>query len=88
LFGSCGIVLPVTITGDRLVAYRRISKLGGSLIFLLNVEPDTAEAIVKPNWSISAAVDLLEKDELEITDDGFRVKIKSGQVKVIHTADV
>ncbi|MCX6991850.1 MAG: beta-galactosidase [Kiritimatiellaeota bacterium] len=88
LFNSYGVGSPFTISGDRLVAFRRISKLGGSLIFLLNLEPTAGKAEVKANWRIGGVSDLIGKKEVHVAKGIFQVKIPPGGIKVFHTVDV
>jgi len=76
------------ITGDRVVAFRRGSNQGGSLVFLLNVEDKTANTRVKPRWGITAANDLLKDEELSLTGGAFDVEMQFGEVRVIHCTDV
>jgi hypothetical protein len=75
------------MAGDRVVAFRRQSKQGGSLVFLLNVEDKTAKARVQPRWGISAARDLLDDRELALSAGGFEVEMALGQVCVVHCTD-
>ena len=75
------------ITGDRVVAFRRGSARGGSLVFLLNLEDRPARTRVTPRWEIAAARDLLTDLELPLTDGGFETEMSFGEVRVIHCAD-
>ena len=75
------------ITGDRVVAFRRGSIQGGSLVFLLNVEDKTAKTTVKPRWGVAAANDLLESKELSLNDGAFQLEMPFGEVHVIHCTD-
>ena len=84
---DAGVAPRFEITGDRLVAFRRGSNQGGSLIFLINVEDKTANARVKPQWGIKAARDLLEDRELSLTEGAFEIDLSFGEVRVIHCAD-
>ena len=56
------------ITGDRLVAFRRGSRQGGSLVFLINVEDRIAKTTVKPRWGITTGHDLLNDQALALDD--------------------
>ena len=56
------------ITGDRLVAFRRGSRQGGSLVFLINVEDRIAKTTVKPRWGITTGHDLLNDQALTLAD--------------------
>jgi len=87
LFASFRVGSPFAIAGDRLVAFRRTSKQGGSLIFLFNLEPQTARARVKVNWQVGSVTDLFEKTELELDRGSFQVELPPGSVKVLHAAD-
>ena len=87
LLENAGIESWFTISGDRIVAFRRGSKQGGSLVFLLNVENRSAKTRVKPRWGISAADDLLQDRELRLEDGAFEVEMACGEVRVIHCAD-
>ena len=75
------------IQGDRVVAFRRGSKQGGSLIFLLNLENKTAQTTVKPRWGITTAEDLLESNSLPLTHGAFEIEMTFGEVRVIHCVD-
>ena len=74
-------------TGDRIVAFRRRSRQGGSLIFALNVEQRTAQVRVQPRWQINAARDLLEERDLALGDGAFELTLRFGEVAVIHCVD-
>jgi len=87
LFKPMGIASPFSIEGDHLVAFRRQSKLGGSLIFLLNLERKTAQTTIKPLWNFTSATDLLSNRALTTSDGGFQVELPFGQVSVIHCHD-
>ena len=87
LLENAGIESWFTISGDRIVAFRRGSKQGGSLVFLLNVENRSAKTRVKPRWGISAADDLLQNRELRLENGAFEVEMAGGEVRVIHCAD-
>jgi hypothetical protein len=54
------------------------------LVFLLNVEPQTARTVVRPDWPIQTARDLLGATDLPVQDGAFSVEIPFGQVGVIH----
>ena len=75
------------ITGDRLVAFRRGSRQGGSLVFLINVEDRIAKTTVKPRWGITTAHDLLNDQALALADGAFEVELAYGEVRVVHCAD-
>lgn len=75
------------ISGDRLVAFRRLSNQGGSLVFLLNVENKTAKTCIHPQWHISAATDLLKEQVLPLNKGAFTVEMAFGEVRVIHCID-
>lgn len=76
------------ITGDRIIAFRRHSRQGGSLIFALNVERRTARTRVQPRWQIDVARDLLEERNLALCDGAFELTLGFGEVAVIHCADI
>ena len=84
LVGQADIHPWFDLEGDRLVALRRGTRQGGSLVFLLNVEPQTARTQVRPNWPIQTARDLLGAADLPVQDGAFSVEIPFGQVGVIH----
>ena len=75
------------IRGDNVVAYRRGSSLGGSLIFLINVEDRTARTKVTPSWGIYSAKELLSGADLSVNNGSFKTELASGQVAVIHCED-
>ena len=82
-----GVKSPFSLEGDRLVAFRRFSKAGGSLIFLLNVEPTKARTTVGVNWPVAEVTDLIDKRVVEVRERTFTVEVPSGGVKVFHTID-
>jgi hypothetical protein len=75
------------ITGDRVVAFRRTSKQGGSLVFLLNLEDKIANTRIQPQWNITTANDLLQDQMLPLNDGAFELEMTFGEVRVIHCAD-
>jgi len=75
------------IGGDKVVAYRRGSSQGGSLIFLINVEEKTAKSKITPNWGIASARDLLNQAELSVNEGSFKTELAYGEVAVIHCGD-
>ena len=75
------------ITGDRLVAFRRGSRQGGSLVFLINVEDRIAKTTVKPRWGITTGHDLLNDQTLALADGAFKVELDHGEVSVVYCAD-
>ena len=87
LLRRAGVEAPFALGGDRVVAYRRGSKQGGSLVFLLNVEDKTAVTTVKPRWGVASAVDVLEDEEIALEDGAFQVEVPFGEVRVVHCAD-
>ncbi len=84
LFNSVGISQPFVLEGDRLIVFRRGSRRGGSLIFLLNLEKSTARTRVQPRWKIRTATDLLNHRELEVQWGGFSVQMGFAEVSVIY----
>ncbi len=87
LIEGAGVDSWFEIAGNRVVAFRRFSKQGGSLVFLLNLEDSTANAQVKPRWGIKAARDLLQEQELDLSDGAFQLEMSSGEVCVVHCED-
>lgn len=49
---EAGVESRFEISGDRLVAYRRRSRRGGSLVFRLNLEEGTARTRVRLGWKV------------------------------------
>ncbi len=70
--------------GDRLVAYRRRSQRGGSLLFLINVERRTARTRVKPTRPVTATTDLLSDTELAVHAGEFEITLEFGKICVLH----
>ena len=60
------------------------TRLGGKLVFLVNLEPRTPNTRVKPAWQLAAARDLLDAVDLELKDGAFNVEVPPGDVRVIH----
>ena len=88
LLATAGVEPWFALTGDRVVAFRRRSRQGGSLIFALNVERRTAQVRVQPRWQISAARDLLRERDIPLGDGAFELILGFGEVAVIHCADI
>ena len=84
LFGSFGVTSPITLNGDKLIAMRRRSRIGGWLVFLFNLEFRTAEATVAFNCVVSKATDVLEEKTLSVVDGGCSVTVDPGAVKLIY----
>ena len=84
LLQSMGVASPFALQGDRLVAFRRASKLGGSLVFLLNLERRTAKTSVKPLWPFAEVTDLIHQKKTDVRDGSFAVTLGFGQVGVFH----
>ncbi len=87
MLGGAGVGSWFEITGDQLVAFRRGSKQGGSLVFLINVEDRIAKTTVKPRWGITTAHDLLNDQALALADGAFEIELAYGEVGVVHCAD-
>ena len=87
MLADVGIDSWFEITGDRVVAFRRGSSQGGSLVFLLNLEDKMAKTKVKPRWGITTANDLLEGKALSLNKGAFQLEMSFGEVRVIHCAD-
>ena len=87
LVRGAGIKSRFAFEGDSIVAFRRGSNLGGSLVFLLNVERRTAHTSVAPRWPIESARDLLNERDLALHDGAFEVEMAFGAVRVIHCVD-
>ena len=88
LLATAGVEPWFALTGDRVVAFRRRSRQGGSLIFALNVERCTAQVRVQPRWQISAARDLLRERDIALGDGAFELTLGFGEVAVIHCVDI
>jgi hypothetical protein len=79
-----GIAPACRFEGDRLVAYRRGSQLGGALLFLINVERRTARSTVTPSRPVTAATDLLTQTELAVHKGAFEITLEFGEIRVLH----
>ncbi len=88
LLATAGVEPWFALTGDRVVAFRRRSRQGGSLIFALNVERRTAQVRVQPRWQISAARDLLRERDIPLCGGAFELILGFGEVAVIHCVDI
>ncbi len=84
---EAGVESRFDISGDRVVAYRRQSRLGGSLVFLLNLEERTARTTVGLLWKADEARDLLAGRPLTLVNGAFQLKLAFGEVAVIHCPD-
>jgi len=87
MVASYGIESPFYMTGDRVVAYRRGSKSGGSLILLFNLEEHKAKTTVRPCWHIRSASNVLRKEELAVKNGVFEIEIASGKICIVHCID-
>ncbi len=87
LLATAGVEPWFALTGDRIVAFRRHFRQGGSLIFALNLERRTARTRVQPRWPIKSARDLLGERDLALCDGAFELTLAFGEVAVIHCAD-
>ena len=87
LLADATIVPPFKITGDNVIAYRRGSEKGGSLIFLINVENKVAKSQVTPRSPIGSARDLLKGSDLPLSNGSFDTELGFGEVVVIHCQD-
>ena len=87
MLAQAGVEAWFEITGDRVVAYRRGSRQGGSLVFLLNVEDKIARTRIKPRWGIKSADDLIEAKPLSLHEGAFEIEMSFGEVRVIHCED-
>ena len=61
LIHAAGIEPWFTIEGGRVVAFRRRSMLGGSLVFLFNLEQRTAHTRITLRWPVESVRDLLRQ---------------------------
>lgn len=82
-----GIEPACGLEGDRVVACRRRSAAGGSLLFLLNVEPRTARTTVAPHGAFRTAHDLLHDRSVPVKDGRFSIELDFGDVAVFHLQD-
>ncbi len=87
LLATAGVAAPMRIDGDRVVAYRRSSCAGGSLIFLINVEDRVARTRITPGWPVGSATDLVRGSDLPIAGGAFATELGFGEVVVIHCTD-
>ncbi len=84
---ALGMRSPFSIEGDRLVAFRRFSQVGGSLIFLLNVAGEMGRATVEVDWAIEEVTDLIHNEAVEVSGGVFKVEVPPGCVGVFHAVD-
>ena len=84
LFKSFGVTSPIELGGDKLVAMRRPSKLGGWLLFLFNLEFRPAESIIRFGSAVREAIDLLKGESLPVTNSCCHVKVDPGAVMVLY----
>ena len=84
LFESFGVTSQFELEGDRLLAMRRKSKQGGSLVFLFNLEMRKARTEVGLKWEAGEVRDLLEKKRIDVRDNSFNVSVDPGAVKVVY----
>ena len=84
LLDSFGVRSPVTTEGGPLVAFRRDSKRGGSLVFLVNVEPCPTKATIKPDWPVRSVLDLRQNETVAYENGSFSVGLDAGEVGVFY----
>ena len=87
LFDSFGTRSPFTLKGDKLIAMRRRSKLGGWLVFLFNLETKQALTEVVVGSGVTEAHDLLEESPLILIDGSFSVDLEPGDMTVVHCTE-
>ena len=87
LLDTLGVRSPFLVEGDRLIAFKRESKLGGSLIFLVNIMHPLAKANIQPQWAVRSATDLLTGETIKLSDNAFEVEVTFGKVGLIHCSD-
>jgi hypothetical protein len=84
LVKSMGITCPFSLKGDHVVAFRRMSRLGGSLVFVINLERKRARATITPLWRFNSVTDLLRDGRQVLRNGGFQVGLAFGEVGVFH----
>ena len=84
LLDSFGVRSPVAVDGGPLVAVRRDSKRGGSLVFAANVEGGHTKAAIKPDWPVCSVLDLLQNEAVTLEKGSFPVEIDAGEVGVFY----
>ena len=74
------------MAGGELVPIVRPARLGGWLVFLLNMGREAVDARVESDWAIQQAEDLLAHHPLPVADDGagFFIAIDSWEMAVVH----
>ncbi len=70
-----------------MVACRRRSPRGGSLLFLINVERRTARTTVTPAGKVDGARDLIEDRSVAVVGGRISVELGLGEVAVFHLED-
>ena len=84
LIDSFGVGSPFTMSGDKLIAMRRRSKLGGWFVFLFNLALERAQAQVTPQWEVADATDLLAEKSIGLSDGSFPASVEPGGVKIVY----
>ncbi len=84
LFKSFQVTSPIELEGDKLIAMRRPSRLGGWLLFLFNLESKQAKSIIKFDSTIREATELLKGETLPIENSCCNVEVDPGAVIVLY----
>ena len=72
---EAGIKAPVRVEADKVVHVVRPSRLGGWLIFLLNLDREAVEARVESSWDLQNAEDLFSRRPMPV-NNGYSFDIR------------
>ena len=87
LFGSYGVESLFTFAGDPVVAFRRLSRQGGSLIFVFNLSEKTAHTQIKLGWRVEHLIDALSETAVDRAENGYVLDMAARSVKVLYSRD-
>ena len=81
---AAGVCAPIATEGDHVVPVLRRSRKGGWLVFVLNLDRETAQAVLRPRHQIASAHDLLGGSELTVTGNSFGLSVPPWDIAVVH----
>ena len=87
LVGEAGIEAPVAVEGDRVVPVVRRSRQGGHLIFVFNLERETARVTLRPRWQTARVEDLLAGSEVRLAENSFELTVEPWDVALIYCTE-
>ena len=84
LLERAGVQPPVAVSGSRTVTLVREAADGGVLVFVINLEDETAAVTIKLRQAIADAVDVIAGKTLAVDDHSFAIDVPAHSVRVVH----